>query len=349
MAKKKNRIGVAGLGRIGWNFHCKTLAPHPDFDLVAVQDLDAARRREAEASYGVTSYERFDAMLRDAALDAVAIATPTHLHRAMAEEALERGCHVMLEKPMAAQLEDAEAIVHAAEARGRALTVYQPHRAAAYFQHLCRLIATEKIGPVYHVRRALFNYVRRDDWQSLLQYGGGMLNNYGAHLIDQLLQLIGYDVRRVFCNMRLVASLGDAEDVVKVLIETEKGVLGEADINQASAINPYELEVWGSRGSISLEKGVFHLRYVRAEDLPHKELNAELASANRAYPSDNLPFQEETVPVDPAFQVDVYADFAAAIREGKPPLARPQETLAVMRVMDRCRQDCGRIIQTGIA
>lgn len=343
------RIGVAGLGRIGWHFHCRALARHLDFTLAAVQDPEPERRREAEATYGAAGYANFGAMLRDADLQAVVIATPTHLHRPMAEEALGSGCHVLLEKPMAQTLAAAEAILDAATRHQRVLTIYQPHRAEASFQHLCHLLATGKIGQVYHVRRGMFSFARRNDWQSLRRYGGGMLNNYGAHALDQVLQLVGYDVQRVFCNLRLVASLGDAEDVVKVLLETRQGVLGEVDINQATAIQPYELQVWGTRGAITLQGGTLTLRYFRPEDLPPKALDPHLASANREYPSDPVPWQEERIPVDPRLAVDVHANFAAAIREGAPLLVAPHETVAVMRVIEQCRADAGAILHTGLA
>src|SRR5512138_1746048 len=119
------RMAVSGLGRVGWPFHCAQLAKHPEFEFVAVQDLEPARRAEAERTYGVKSYESFTQMLKESRLDAVAIATPTHLHRAMTVEALRAGCHVMLEKPMAPGAADAQAIVAEAARQKRILTVYQ--------------------------------------------------------------------------------------------------------------------------------------------------------------------------------------------------------------------------------
>jgi len=214
-------MGVAGLGRIGWPFHCAQIAAHPEFTLAAVQDLEEDRRTEAEDKYGARGYIRFEQMLKEEKLDAVAIATPTHLHREMAEAAFAAGCHVMLEKPMAPNAADAAAIVRAAARRARVLTVYQPRRAEAYFQHLRSLLSAGVIGDVYHVRIGMFQFTMRNDWQALRRFGGGMLNNYGAHALDQVLQLIGYDIRRIFCALRIVASVGDCrrrgEDRARIL------------------------------------------------------------------------------------------------------------------------------------
>ena len=351
MAKGRIRIGVSGLGRVGWPFHCAQAAAHPEFQFAAVQDTDPVRREEAERVYGVKSFESFSDMLADGALEAVAIATPTHLHRAMTEEALRAGCHVMLEKPMTPDAEDAAAIVREAAKRRRILTVYQPRRAEAYFQHLRVLLDSGIIGQVYHVRIGLFQFTVRDDWQALRKFGGGMLNNYGAHALDQALQLVGYDVRRVFCSLRVVASVGDAEDVVKVVLETKDGTVAEVDINQATVTTPYFLDVQGTRGTIQLppeDLGHFKVRHFPAGALKRGTLNPSLASKDRQYPGGEVPVREEIIAVDEKLAVDVYADFARAIRTGAAPFVRADEPLALMKLIDRCRAEAGRILMTAI-
>jgi predicted dehydrogenase len=243
----------------------------------------------------------------------------------MALAAIQSGLHVLLEKPMAANYGDAQAIAQAAAEAGVVLTVYQPHRLAAYFQQLRRLLEAGRIGPVYWVRRGMFSFIRRNDWQSLQQFGGGMLNNYGAHALDQVLHLIGYDVARVFCDLQLAASLGDADDVVKVVVETKQGVVGEVDINQASVISPYELMVWGTCGAIVYHHNQFQIRSFDPGRLPPKEVDPHLASADRRYPSDDVEFVDETLPVDSQYEIDLYADLARAIRGGTSPAVDPQE------------------------
>jgi scyllo-inositol 2-dehydrogenase (NADP+) len=344
-------MGVSGLGRVGWPFHCAQAAAHPEFEFVAVQDTDPARREEAERVHGVKSFESFGDMLAESGLEAVAIATPTHLHRAMAVEALRAGCHVMLEKPMAPNAEDAAVIVREAAKRRRILTVYQPRRAEAYFQHLRVLLDSGIIGQMYHVRIGLFQFTVRDDWQALRRFGGGMLNNYGAHALDQALQLVGYDVKRLFCSLRVVASVGDAEDVVKVVLETKDGTVAEVDINQATVSAPYFMDVRGTRGTIEIppnDLGHFTVRHFPAGALKPGVLNPSLASKDRQYPGGEVPVREETIAVDAKLAVDVYADFGKAIRSGGAPFVRADEPLALMKLIDRCREDAGRTLVTPI-
>jgi predicted dehydrogenase len=336
--EKPLRIAIAGLGRIGWIQHARALVKHPDFKLVAACDLEADRRAEAERKLNCRTFADYAKMLEEADLDAVVVATPTHLHMPHAVAALRRGIHVLLEKPMARDAREALTILRAARSHRRVLTVYQPARLSAPFQHLRRLVASGKIGRIVCVKQAMYSLWRRNDWQTLRQFGGGMLGNYGAHAIDTTLQLIGYDIKQLFSCRQIVLSLGDAEDVVKIVMQTKGGIIADIDINQSSAIVPYHLMIWGQYGAIRQEEDTFHLRYFNPKKEPRLRLNKHLASAGRKYETEKLKFVEETVKVDPKLAVDVYADLARAIRTGSKPFCRPEETLAVMRIMDRCRQ-----------
>lgn len=346
--RKPLRVGVIGLGRIGWDFHCATLSKHPEVVLAGVADTVPERCLEAATKYGCPALPDYRRLLDEVELDAVAVASPTHLHRRMAEDALKRGLHVLLEKPMAVNVREAEAIVRMAQRHKRVVTVYQPHRLAAYFQHVRRVIDSGMIGQVYHVRRGVFSFSQRNDWQSLRRYGGGMLANFGAHAMDQVLQLIGYDVERVFCRLGRVASLGDADDVVKMVVQTRQGALGEVDINQACVQPLYEMEVIGTHGVISLHGKELHVRSFRSSQLPARQLDRSLASAKREYPSGGVACQDQVVPIDNRYAVDVYADFARAIRTRRSPVVKPEESVALIGLLDRCRRFSRRIIATPI-
>ena len=344
---KKLNIGVTGLGRIGWE-HAKALAGHADFTLAVVADPAADRRGEAVTKFGCAAVATHDELLSSAGLDAVVIATPTHLHRTMAVAAFTAGKHVLLEKPMAVTVAEASAIAEAAQRAQRVLTVYQPHRLMAYHQQIRQAIATGKLGQVYHVKRGAFGWGRRNDWQTLIKFGGGMLSNTGAHFIDQLLDLTGRDIDRIFCRLGRVAALGDAEDVVKLVYQTRAGILGEGEINMAAPRGSFELEVFGTHGVLWKEKNTLKLRYFRPEELPARTLDPALASPGRQYPRDDAKFYDEDILVDGKHTVDVYADLARAIRTGSEPFVKPAETLAVMEMMERCRIDAQRIVETPI-
>lgn len=341
---KKIRFGVAGLGRIGWSTHCAMIANHPDCELVAVADTEAARRAEAEAKYGCKAFADFNDMIASGLLDAVVVATPTHLHEAMACSAFAQKLHVILEKPMAPTREAAERIAKAAKDADCVLTVYQPHRLMAYFQQIKSIVESGRIGKVFSIQRGAFSYARRNDWQSLKKFGGGMLNNYGAHFMDQMLQLVGYDIKRLFCSLQKVATLGDADDVVRIAMVAASGVTVDLQISQAASGKPYEFIVWGTCGTVELNGDEIKIRSFNPAELEAKSLNESLASADRKYPNDKLPIVENICKVDAKYGIDLYADFARAVNCGTKPFVPPEETIALMRILEKCRNDAGEEI-----
>jgi predicted dehydrogenase len=328
--------------------HCASLSKHKDFELVAIADPMEERRREAASVYGCRTHASHRDMLDAGGLDVVFVASPTHLHKSNAIEALRAGLHVFLEKPMALNATEARAIIREAEKAKRVLTVCQPHRAMAYFQHALSIIRSGRLGTVYHIKRADFRFVRRNDWQAMLKYGGGMLNNYGAHFLDQLLTITGSDIQHLYCHLRRVASLGDSDDVVNVIYDTRNGMVGELEINEATLIAPYDMVVYGTHGVLQKEGNRFRIRYFSPKALPRKKLDTDLASSGRLYPNDSITPKEEVVDIDGKYAVDYYADFSHAIRTGAQPMAKPRETLAVMLVLAQCRKASGRIAVTAI-
>ncbi|HZG75111.1 MAG TPA: Gfo/Idh/MocA family oxidoreductase [Paenibacillus sp.] len=336
------KTAVVGLGRIGWSYHCKEIAAHEGFELTAVADRSPERLAEAEQTYGAASYSDFDAMLEREALDLVVIASPTIFHKEQAIRAMERGLDVFLEKPMAGDLDEADAIIRAMKRYGRKVMVFQPHRTTPEFLAAKHIVESGKLGPVYMIKRGWSNYVRRNDWQSLKQYGGGMLNNYGTHFIDQTLSLAGSAARTIACSLKKIASLGDADDVVKLTIETENDITLDIDINMAAALPLPPWTLLGRYGSASMERTErgeeFVVRYLKPEELPALDVNAQLAAPGRKYDNgDRLTWYEERVAVNGFLPIDFYERCYDYFALGEAPFVSVEETREVMRIIEECR------------
>lgn len=340
---KKLKIAVVGLGRIGWHFHLPQIESHSDlYELVGVVDLSEERLAEAKEKYNVNGYVDIASLVEAEHPDVVVVCSPTHLHPAHACEAMRLGCDVFLDKPMSVDYESAKQIADYAKETGRKLMVYQPHRAAAPANQIKNIIASGKIGKPYYIRFTRCGYVRRNDWQSLAKFGGGMLNNYGAHHIDSLLYVVEDNVRRLNCITYKIASVGDADDVVKATFETEGQVILDLDISQAAAIAMPAWTVFGQYGAIVSEKdggSPFKLRYFDPKAVPETVSSDSLAAANRSYNNDiPLPWVEEEIPFDPDYAVDFYQKAYEYFGEDKAPYVPIEETLNVMRLIAECHK-----------
>ncbi len=183
------RAGIIGLGEIG-QYHLPALRAARGAELVAVCDLDRALA-ERSAAGACAAYDDLETMLSGAALDLLDVCLPHHLHRPVALRAIEAGCHVLLEKPMAISVAECDEITAAAERAGRLVAVshnqlhYEPHR------RLAELIERGVLGELRMLRARLAIGGRYGTWRSdPAKAGGGLLIDAGAHRL-YLLRALG--------------------------------------------------------------------------------------------------------------------------------------------------------------
>ncbi|MFC4246239.1 Gfo/Idh/MocA family protein [Natribaculum luteum] len=192
------RTGIVGLGNIG-QYHAERLVDL-GVPLVGGMDVSAEARRRFATRYGVDVYEDHDDLFD--AVDAVVVTTPNKFHEEYAVDALERGLHVLLEKPLAHNLESAQRIAHAAADANATCMVGFNNRFSNAVQIVKNQIDRGELGRVTHLEA---NYVRRrgvpgrGSWFTRRAIaGGGALIDLGVHAIDLALYLLGYpDIQEV--------------------------------------------------------------------------------------------------------------------------------------------------------
>jgi len=337
------KTALIGLGRIGWRFHLPELTKRAGFGKVIVVDTNADRLAEAKESFCVEGYSDFAEMLKQEHPNLVVIASPTHLHKMHALMALESGADVFLDKPMARDLTEAQEIADAAVTYNRKLMIYQPHRVTPELQVAKRILASGKLGKLFMVKRASASYNRRADWQAFRKFGGGMLNNYGAHYVDQVLYLTGANVTDIQCWRRKIASLGDADDVVKIVMDTQEGILLDIDISQAAGLAISPMMLFGQYGTAELGYSAqgqqFRVKYLVPEELPPLEASEILMAKDRQYNADaGLPWHEEIIPVKPEDAVSFYDYAESFYLNGGKPLVEVCETMNIMRILKTCAE-----------
>ena len=193
------RMGVAGLGAAGQAF-VPALRAHADCAWVAFAEPVDELRARMQHAHGVAGYATLPDLLAHPGLDAVIVATPTPLHAQQVLQVAAAGMHVLEEKPMAVTLDDARAMVHAAERAGVVLLVGHSHGYDAPIAGMRQVIASGELGPVGMVNTWCFtDWVyrpRRADELDAAQ-GGGVTFRQGSHQFDILRLLCGGRARSV--------------------------------------------------------------------------------------------------------------------------------------------------------
>lgn len=336
------RVGIAGLGRSGWNIHAHLLEPLAEkFQVAAVVDADEDRRNEAVDRFDCMAYTSYDELLADNGVELIVVALPSHLHADMAIAALEAGKHVVCEKPMATSLADADRMVAAAAASDRHLTIFQNRRYDPHFMQVRKLIDSGILGRIVQIRALASNFGRRWDWQTLKEFGGGTLNNTGPHFIDLLLQLFGdAEPTQVYAHLDRTLTLGDADDHVKLVFKGEDTPTVDLEL---SAANAYPGEFWhimGTQGGLTGSLKELRWRYMDPAQLPPRELDS-MPTPDRSYNRDEIVWQEGSWSADeyegPGYE-GFYLDLHEAIRNQAPLFVTPESVRKVIWLMEECRR-----------
>lgn len=341
-------VGIAGLGRAGWGLHAMTLATMPEeFRVAAVCDPLESRRDEAQAQFACQAYADFADLVDDASVELVVIAMPSHLHAELAIEAMRRGKHVLVEKPFASTLDEVDRMIATARETGMILTASHNRRYEPAFLKVRDIIDSGKLGRIVQMRIAAHQFRRRWDWQTLTEFGGGMLANTGTHVIDQALTLIDAPEPEVFCHMDYTPlSAGDAEDHVKVVLRAPGEPLIDMEFTDACAYPQEQWLVMGTQGSLTASQRQFHWRYIDPDLLPAREVS-RVPTPDRSYNREELAWIEESsdLPAEPTTMMNgrLYRDLHATLREGRPLAITPESLRRQLKVLDMCRQTASRV------
>lgn len=336
---KPLRVGIAGLGRSGWNIHVHALRDLTHlFRVTAAMDPDAARRKQAADELGCDTYETFEAMLDSADLDVMVVASPNHLHAPHSIASMARGLHVVCEKPFATITADAEEMIEASESSGLILAPFQNRRFEAHYRKIVELINSGDLGEVLQIRMCWHRFTRRWDWQASRKFSGGALFNNGTHLIDQALPLLGDAEPEVFLDLRRGLSVGDADEHMKMVLRAEGAPTIDIEYSNAVAYEQDRWHISGTGGGLVGTPEQLRWKTVDWSAMPSRPLDLGPA-ANRKYPSEQIEWthHEWSHPADePHPYALFYMNFHAAITRGEALVVTPATALRYVRLLEQC-------------
>lgn len=244
------RTGIIGYGRTAAQLHAPALEAHGEaFRVVAVCDPSPKRQMEAKERFGCAVGDDYRTMLRDKQPDLILVLTRNDQHAAMAEQCLETGAHVLVTKPWAINLKEAEHLHRAAATAKGKLIPFLPARWGVDYRRLRELLAENAIGNVFMIRRAASSFATRDDWQTLKKFGGGYILNWGPHLVDPACLLAGGKPASLYARTGRAVMGGDCEDHFLAVITMDNGTV----VQVGFGVTVESLPSWfiqGDRGTI---------------------------------------------------------------------------------------------------
>jgi UDP-N-acetylglucosamine 3-dehydrogenase len=250
------RLGLAGLGSMGRN-HLRVISNHPDTSLAAIADTDPAALEAAVAQTGAKGFADPLAMIAAADLDGVVIAAPTTAHVALALAAIERGMNLLVEKPLAATVEDGLTIVAAARKRGVRVQVGHVERYNPAVLEMGRLLRAGWLSAIYAItsRRAGPFPARIRDV--------GVTVDLGTHDVDMLSWIADERPVRVYAETAQRLHAGH-EDLTFGLLHFPSGAVGFLDVDWLTPVKRRSLVALGEEGMFELDYLTQKLTFTRS-------------------------------------------------------------------------------------
>lgn len=345
-----NRIkfGVWGFGRMGAR-HGKFYAMEEDkFELVAACDTDEDRLTQAKADYQCAVYTDHKAFLADPDMELVVIVTLSLDHTRHAVEALASGKYVLLDKPIAVTDDELEALRRADENYPGKLFVLHNLRFEPGFEAVQKSVARGMLGDINMVklRRHHRGHYFRSDWQTLLEYGGGLLNNWGNHDIDHAVQLLGSHAVDVWSQLWHVSAGGSGDDHVKIILKGNNNRVADLEISYNVALPEPYCTVYGQRGSLTLNADMdeVHVRYIDPDfEIPEISIETNTAAYSNRLDGD-IPWIEETINVESHGNLWEYIDRKLIkylydhVRNGVPSPIKNTDAFETVRIMQEVKK-----------
>ncbi|ROY46220.1 gfo/Idh/MocA family oxidoreductase [Enterococcus casseliflavus] len=329
-------IGYGGMGA----YHVHNILPNENERIHIVGTYDINEERQAiSQEKGHKIFKSYDEVLADETIEAVLIATPNDLHKELSIAALKAGKHVVCEKPVALNTAELDEIVAVAQETGNTFMVHQNRRWDPDFLLVRELYRNGQIGDLFQLESRVqgANGIP-GDWRHVKKQGGGMLLDWGVHLLDQMLWLIDSPVKDVKADLSFV--LGEeVDDGFFALITFENGVKAIVEVGTSNYTQLPRWYIKGTEGTATITDWDLNGEMVQAtgrEDVAApKPVQAGVGLTKTMAPPSELAAKEIPFPKGEADFEPFYKNFYNVVRNGAEPIVKNEEVRAVMQLIER--------------
>ena len=226
---------IVGFGGQG-HWHSFLLNKSDRINCIGAYDIRVERNEVAANEYNLHVYNDYEDMLNDEKVDIIIVATPNDVHHDLVVDALKAGKNVICEKPVAMNSIELEDMIKTAKECGKLLMVNQNRRWDEDFLIMKEIYQSADLGPVHRIERRVHGaHGIPGDWRQYPEYGGGMMLDWGVHLLDQMLQMIPEKLKKVYCTLSYVTN-ERCDDGITVISTFESGLVYVVEVGTSNFI-----------------------------------------------------------------------------------------------------------------
>ena len=244
----KHKLGIIGYGTMG-SWHAENVRDRiADLEVIAVYDIDPQRLEKAKEN-GFCVYENVEEFFKTD-IDLVLIATPNNLHKYYSIMAMEMDKNVVCEKPACISVEELEEVLAVSKKTGKLYTVHQNRRFDIDYVIAKKIVEEGNLGKLFILESRLYSNrgFSKGGWKAKYETGGGLLYDWGIHLLDQILNMIPEKPVSVFADLHKVY-MQEVDDVCAVTITFENGLTARFLCDLWCHIKEYRWHIQGDKGT----------------------------------------------------------------------------------------------------
>ena len=338
---EKIKLGIVGFGFMG---HCDAdmmgTFDDSEIQLVAVADTNPDQLKDAPE--GVETYNSIEEMLEKADINTVMVSTPNPSHPEMVKKAAAAKKNVICEKPTAMSVELFDEMVAVCKENGVLFTVHQQRRWDKDYRIMKEVYDKEMVGDMYIIKSQLYGFNgNMHDWHVYPEMGGGMLYDWGVHLIDQMLDMVKSEIVSLYADVRNVIN-EKVDDYFNIIMKFKNGVTAEIELGTYYLTPKRAWFIGGNKGSAIIDGFNGEGKIVRTahllENVPGK-ITMTAAGPTRSFgPAAPGLLQEEPLPEVNVDHRNYFEHFLKAFNKEEEIVVKPEQVRRVLCVMDAVRE-----------
>ena len=335
MADKK-RLAVVGYGGMG-SWHVKRALDSDVVECAGIWDI-AEKRRALALENGIHVYGSFEELLADETVDIVTVAVPNELHMPMAIRVMEAGKNVICEKPVCMNSGELEKIIEVSKKTGKLFTVHQNRRWDSDYLIMKELYASGKLGKVFNIEsRYQGSRGIPGDWRGHRENGGGMMLDWGVHLIDQMVGIV-YDskIKEIYCRCDHLTN-DEVDDGFKLELYFENGLRALVEVGTSNFISLPRFYATGMSGAALIPDWKSDCRVILCKEWNEDNVVPVATAAGLTKtmaPRDAKTTEEIFIPRPASDVHEFYRNVCLAIDGKAEQIVKHAQVMRVMKIME---------------
>ena len=336
MGTNKKKVAVIGYGGMG-GWHTRHLLTSDVAQLAGIWDIDE-KRRELARENGIYAYGSLEELLEDKSVEIVTIAVPNECHMPLSIQCMEAGKNVISEKPVCMNHQELEKIIEAAERTGKLFTTHQNRRWDCDYLMMKQAYASGDLGEVFGVEsRIQGSRGIPGDWRGKKEHGGGMMLDWGVHLIDQMLGIV-FDrrVKSLYCRFDHITNY-EVDDGFKLDLHFEGDLVARIEVGTSHFIAMPRFYMTGTNGSAMVNDWREDCRVVCCKNWDEKDVVPVVTAAGLTKtmaPRDEKTIEESWITRPDSDVHDFYRNVCLAVDGKAEQIVTHAQLMRVMKLME---------------